>query len=79
LIVILIGLANAFQLVITFLCVFLFFPAYCLVTAADIPSGVTAWIEKDNEFGPTGGDKIVKSGSRLKPNDVVQIGYCRQW
>lgn len=45
----------------------------------NIPPGQQAWIETDNKTGPTGNDMIINPGDRLRPDEIVQLGYCEEW
>lgn len=49
------------------------------VMKTDIPEDTPVYVELDNVPGQTEGDRIVKPGDKLEPNEKVQIGKCEEW
>lgn len=45
----------------------------------DITSGERFWIEQDNVFGLTDGDKEIVKGDLVEVNVRVQFGDCKEW
>jgi len=51
----------------------------CTLTASEIKTGKTPYIEQDNVPGLSGNDQILQVGDKVDPGQIVQVDECNVW